>query len=87
MAFGLFKLCVCRAQRVVTASLYGNGADLKRTGHTHHISICHGAGALFHAFEVEGKPRVAWFMANRRQWVGDKLTQTAHGTFDSRVVR
>ena len=26
-------------------------------------------------------------MANQRQWVGDELTQTAHGTFDSRVVQ
>ena len=24
---------------------------------------------MFYEVEVEDKPRVAWFMANRRQWV------------------
>ena len=29
----------------------------------------------------------AWFMANRRLWEGDELTQTAQETFDSCLVR
>ena len=32
-------------------------------------------------------PKSAWFMTNGHLWEGNELTQTAHESFDSRLVR
>ena len=43
-------------------------------------------GAEANGFNV-GESWGAWFMANRRLWEGEELTQTAQETFDGRLVR